>query len=132
MSFRWTIHQAEYATAVMFRRQADLQKLYEPLTRTVIHAVKARDVATFVGKRLRVDSEFDMGNRYDVRIEGTRIRHTMGRPVSIKIYDKFGQVLRIETTINDLRFLPHYREVEQRNGQRILKFTKMKKSIYSI
>ena len=130
MSFRWTIHQAEYATDVMFRRQADLQKLYEPLTRTVIHAVKARDVATFVGKRLCVNGEFDMGNRYDVRIEGTRVRHTMG-PVSIKIYDKFGQVLRIETTINDVRFLPHYREVEQRNGKRILKFTKMKKSIYS-
>ena len=55
----------------MFRRQADLQKLYEPLTRTVIHAVKARDVATFVGKWLRVDSELDMGNRYDVRIEDT-------------------------------------------------------------
>ena len=45
--------------------------------------MKAHDVATFVGKRLRVDSEFDMGNRYDVRIEGTRIRHTMG-PVSIR------------------------------------------------
>jgi hypothetical protein len=52
-------------------------------------------------------------------------------PVSIKIYDKFGQVLRIETTINDVRFLPHYREVEQRNGKRVLKLTKMKKSIYS-
>jgi hypothetical protein len=89
-----------------------------------------RTQSTFLGKRLRADSEFEMGNRYDVRIEGTRIRHRMG-PVSIKIYDKFGQILRIEVTIYDVRFLPHYREVGQRNGKRIMKWTKMKKSIYS-
>jgi hypothetical protein len=62
MSFRWTIHQAEYATDRMFQRQADLQKLYEPLTRTVIHAVKARDIAAFLSKRVCVNGEFDMRN----------------------------------------------------------------------
>jgi hypothetical protein len=33
-------------------------------------------------------------------------------PVSIKLYDKFGVILRIETTVNDLTFFKHYREVE--------------------
>jgi len=29
-----------------------------------------------------------MGNRFNIRIEGTRIKHSMG-PVSIYLYDKF-------------------------------------------
>jgi hypothetical protein len=57
-----------------------------------------------------------MGNRYNVRIEGTRVRHSMGM-ASIKMYDKFGQILRIETTAKDISFFKHYREVEQRNGE---------------
>ena len=37
------------------------------------------------------------------RIEGTRIKHTMW-PVLMKLYDKFGLILRIEITVNDLIF----------------------------
>lgn len=66
-----------------------------------------------------------MGNRFKIRIEGTRIKHTMG-PVSIKLYDKFGLILRIETTGNDLTF-KHYREVEHRDGSRETKWASMQK-----
>jgi hypothetical protein len=45
------------------------------------------------------------------RIEGTRIKHTVG-PVSIKMYDKFRLILRIETTVVNVSFFKHYREVE--------------------
>jgi hypothetical protein len=72
-----------------------------------------------------------MGNRYNVRLEGTRVRHSMGM-VSIKMYDKFGQILRIETTAKDISFFKHYREVEQRNGESVMKFAPMKKTIYSL
>ena len=72
-----------------------------------------------------------MGNRYNVRIEGTRVRHSMGM-ASIKMYDKFGQILRIETTAKDISFFKHYREVEQRNGEAVMKFAPMKKTIYSL
>jgi hypothetical protein len=44
-----------------------------------------------------------MGNRYNVRLEGTRVRHCMGK-TSIKMYDEFGCVLRIETTTLDVTF----------------------------
>ena len=96
-----------------------------------MHAVKARDVATFPGKRLSINSEHEMGSRYEVRIEGTCVRQCMG-PASIKIYDKFGHILGIETTINNIQFFPRYRQVEQRGGRRIAKWAKMKKSIYSL
>jgi hypothetical protein len=73
----------------------------------------------------------EIGNRYNIRIEGTRIKPTMG-PVSIKRYDKFGRILRIETTVNDVSFFKHYREVEHRDGSKELKYADMRRTIYSL
>jgi len=130
-SYRWSVDEAEYAADIVFRRQADLQAIYGNLIRTAIHTVKPDDIATFPGKKLNGNYHDEMGNRYNVRIEGTRVRHSMGM-ASIKMYDKFGQILRIETTAKDISFFKHYREVEQRNGEATMKFTPMKKTIYSL
>ena len=73
----------------------------------------------------------EMGNRFDTRIEGTRIKHTMG-PVSIKMYDKFRLILRIETTVENVSFFKHYREVEHKDGTRSMAWAEMKKTIYSL
>jgi len=107
--YHWSVNQCEYATDIVFRKQADLQPLYEDLSRTAIHTVKPDNIATFLGKKLVPQFEGEMGNRLNTRIEGTRIKHTMG-PVSLKLYDKFGLMLRIETTVNDMTFFKHYRE----------------------
>src|ERR1039457_2405774 len=72
-----------------------------------------------------------MGNRFNTRIEGTRIKHTMG-PVSIKMYDKFRLILRIETTVVNVSFFKHYREVEHKDGTCSMAWAEMKKSIYSL
>jgi len=72
-----------------------------------------------------------MGNNFSTRIEGTRIKHVMG-PVSIKMYDKRGIILRIETTVNDVSFFKHHRKVEQRDGTSVYKLAPLKKSIYSL
>ena len=130
-SYHWSLDQAEYATDIVFRRQADLQAIYGQLIRTAIHTVKPDDIATFLGKKLNGNYQDEMGNRYNVRTEGTRVRHSMGM-ASIKMYDKFGQILRIETTAKDISFFKHYREVEQRNGESVMKFAPMKKTIYSL
>ncbi len=130
-SYHWSIDQSEYATDIVFRRQADLAAIYENLTRTAIHSVKPDNIATFLGKKLNGNYQDEMGNRFNIRIEGTRIKHTMG-PVSIKLYDKFGLLLRIETTVNDLSFFKHYREVEHRDGRQEKKYAAMQKTIYSL
>ena len=83
-----------------------------------------------MGKKLHGNYQDELGNRFDLRIQGTRIKHTMG-PVSLKMYDKFGLILRIETTVNDIGFFPHYREVEQGDGTRVTQWTHMKRSLYS-
>lgn len=72
-----------------------------------------------------------MGNRFSTCIEGTRIKHIMG-PASVKLYDKFGIMLRIETTTCNISFFEHYRKVEHRDGTCETKVAHMKKSIYSL
>ena len=130
-NYHWSVDQCEYSTDIVFRKQSDLQPLYENLSRTAIHTVKPDNIATFLGRKLDPRYEGEMGNRFNIRIEGTRIKHTMG-PVSLKLYDKFGLILRIETTVNDLTFFKHYREVEHRDGTRETKFAPMQKTIYSL
>lgn len=129
--YHWSLMQVEYSTDVVFRRQADLAPIYDVISRTAVHAVKAENVATFLGRKLTGNYRDEMGNNFSTRIEGTRIRHVMG-PTSIKMYDKRGIILRIETTANDVSFFKHHRKVEQKNGETVYKVAPLKKSIYSL
>lgn len=131
LQYHWSIMQIEYATDIIFKRRQDLQQIYDNLTRTAIHCVKADNIATFLGRKLHPNYQDEMGNTFSTRIEGTRIKHTMGK-ASIKMYDKFGFILRIETTANDVSFFKHYRTVEHRDGTTSKKLAQMKKGLYSI
>lgn len=129
--YSWSLMQVEYATDLVFKKQQSLQAFYPHLLETLIQAVKPVDIATFLGRKLHGNYQDEMGNNFQARIEGTRIRHRMG-PVSIKMYDKFGIVLRIETTVSNVSFFQQRRQVHHRDGTTSIKWTKMKKSIYSI
>ena len=129
--YHWSLMQVEYAIDIVFQRQRDLAPVYEAITRTAIQAVKAEQVATFLGRKLTGNYKDELGNDFSTRIEGTRIRHHMG-PASIKMYDKFGIVLPIETTANNVSFFKHHRRVEQRDGTTVYKLAPLKKSIYSL
>jgi len=129
--YHWSLMQVEYATDIVFRRRADLGPLYEVLARTAIHTVKPADVATFLGRKLTPQFQGELGSDFHTRIEGTRIQHQMKR-VSIKLYDKLGIVLRIETTANDVTFFKHHRKVEHRDGTWSRKTAPVKKTLYSL
>jgi hypothetical protein len=131
LQYSWSIMQAEYATDLVFKQQATLQAIYPHLLETLIQAVKPADIATFLGRRLHGNYQGEMGNRFNVRLLGSRIKHQMG-PVSIKMYDKFNIVLRIETTVVDVSFFQQYRKVQHRDGSTTTKWAPMKKSIYSL
>jgi hypothetical protein len=129
--YHWSLMQVEYATDMVFKRQADLKPLYEDLVRTAVHAVKPEQVAMFLGRKLTDGFEDELGNDFHTRIQGTRIKHHMSK-AALKMYDKHGIVLRIETTTNDVSFFKHYRKVVHRDGSETLKFAPFKKSIYSL
>ncbi|MCJ7828695.1 MAG: MarR family transcriptional regulator, partial [Dehalococcoidia bacterium] len=131
LGYHWSIMQAEYATDLVFKSQDTLQAIYPPLLETLTHAVKPADIATFLGRKLNGNYQGEMGNRFNKRWLGTRIKHQMG-PVSIKMYDKFSFILRIETTVNNVSFFKHYRQVQHRDGTATMNWAPMKKTIYSL
>jgi hypothetical protein len=129
--YAWTIMQVEYATDIVFKKQADLNLIYDHIIRTAIHSVKPDNIASFLGKRLTLHYEGEAGNNFNTRILGTRIKHQMG-DVSIKMYDKFGIVLRIESTCNNVSQFRHVRKVQHKDGTVTEEKASMKKSIYSL
>jgi len=131
LQYHWSIMQAEYATDVVFKCQDTLQALYASLLETLIQAVKPADIATFLGRKLHGNYQDEMGNRFTKRWLGTRLKHQMG-PVTIKLYDKFNIILRIETTVNDVTFFRQYRTVQHRDGSTTTQYAPLKKTIYSL
>jgi hypothetical protein len=130
-AYHWSIMQCEYATDIVFKHQRDLQAIYPLLLESLIHSVKPENIASFLGQKLHGNYQGEMGNDFNVRPLGTRIKHRMG-PVTIKMYDKFGIILRIEVTVNNVAFFKHYREVQHRNGEPESKWAPMRKTIYSL
>jgi len=131
LHYHWSLMQAEFATDLVFKSRNTLQAFYPLLLETLTHAVKPADIATFLGRKLNGNYLGEMGNRFNQRWIGTRIKHQMG-PVSIKMYDKFHLILRIETTVNNVSFFKHYRHVQHRNGTTTMRWAPMKKTIHSL
>ncbi len=129
--YHWSNMQTEYAMDIVFKQQKDLKPIYEEIIRTMIHTVKPENIATFLGRKLHGNYQDEMGNDFKTRINGTRILHKMGKSW-IKMYDKFGLILRIEVTSYNISFFKHFRKVEHRDGSSSMKFAPFKKSIYSL
>jgi DNA-binding HxlR family transcriptional regulator len=131
LKYNWTLHQVEYAQDIVFKDEKSLEVLYENIIKTAMHTVTPEDIANFLGKRFSVLFEGEAGSRYNKRILGTRIKHQMGE-VSVKVYDKFGKVLRIEITANNVGAFKAMREVYKRDGSVERKVAPLPKSIYSL
>jgi hypothetical protein len=130
-SYHWSLMQVEYATDLAFRSTATLGPLYQQLVRESVLSMKAEQIATFLGRQITPQLAQEIGSQFSTRIEGTCIKHRFGKS-SIKMYDKAGIVLRIETTTNDVSFFKHHRKVEHRNGPATRDLAPVKKSIYSL
>jgi hypothetical protein len=104
--YYWSIQESEWATEVMFRQASDLAALYPQLIRHATVHLGSKDVLRFLGRRLpatgRIPPQFvgEVVSDLRQRPEGLRIRHRVNAN-SIKMYDKQGSVLRIETTLNN-------------------------------
>jgi hypothetical protein len=130
-SYHWSLMQVEYATDLAFRSAITLGPLYQQLIRETVLSVKAEQVATFLGRPITPQLAQEIGSQFSTRIEGTCVKHRFGKS-AIKMYDKAGIVLRIETTANDVSFFKHHRKVEHRQGPPTRALAPVKKSIYSL
>jgi hypothetical protein len=130
-TYHWSLMQAEYSTDLVFRSSALMRPLYEQLARQSVLSVKAEQIATFLGRKITPQLAQEIGSQFVTRIEGTCIKHRFGKS-SVKMYDKFGVVLRLETTTNDVSFFKHHRKVEHRQGPATRELAPLRKSIYSL
>jgi hypothetical protein len=125
-TYHWSIMQAEYSTDLVFKSDQILRPLYEQLAGEAVLSVKAEQVATFLGK-VTPQLAAEIGSRLSTRI----IKHRFDA-CSLKLYDKFSRILRIETTTNDVSFFKHHRKVEHRSGRPTREVAPLKKSVYSL
>jgi hypothetical protein len=126
--YYWVIDQAEYSTDLLFHNRHALADLYPRLLDHACLHFSAQDILTFLGRRLhpRFDGEVLTDCKKD-RWPGARVKHRV-KNNWLKMYDKFGQVLRIETVINNPREFKVRRRV-QRHGRSQMDWCPMNKGV---
>ena len=131
LSYYWVVDQAEYATDLIFTSREALAGLYPRLLDHAAVNFSAKDILSFLGRRLhpRFDGEVLTHCRKG-RWPGARIKHRM-KNNWLKMYDKFGWVLRIETVINNPREF-RVRRMRTRQGRREMGWCPMNKGVINL
>jgi hypothetical protein len=127
-SYYWTIQQAEYATDAIFASRSKLAGLYQRLLDYAAVNFGAQDILTFLGRKLHGNFQGEvLTDCKKDRAPGARIKHRM-KDNWLKMYDKFGQVLRVETVINNPREF-RVRRRRERNGTAQMVWCPMNKGV---
>jgi hypothetical protein len=129
--YQWTLSEVEYSYDIVFKNAEVLKPIYDNIITTAMHTITPENIANYLGKRFSLQFGGEAGSRYNKRILGTRIKHQLG-DTSVKIYDKFGSVLRIEVTSRNVSEMRVFRDVQKRDGTTEAKMAPVKKSIYSL
>jgi hypothetical protein len=100
MKYWWVAYQTEWATDLLFRDATSLAALYPALVRHAVDHFKSPDVLRFLGRVERQAWKTEALSSFRERREGVRVKHWLNGN-SVKMYDKAGRILRIETTIGN-------------------------------
>ncbi len=128
--YYWSIRQGEYSTDVLFQDSESLAAVYPRLVHHAIEQFNTQDVLRFLGRRTNTRFNGEVQSSLQRRIEGIRVKHWIEEN-SIKMYDKQGSVLRIETTINNPRRFKVRRRTT-RHGQRVMGWLPLRKGVVDI
>jgi hypothetical protein len=131
LSYYWVVDQAGFSTDLIFTGRESLAGLYPRLLDHAVVNFSAKDILTFLGRRFhpRFDGEV-LTHCQKGRWPGARIKHRM-KNNWLKMYDKFGLVLRIETVINDPREF-RVRRSRVRAGRREMVWCPMNKGVINL
>jgi hypothetical protein len=107
--YYWSADETEWATDLMFRSPAALDAIYPSLLHHALRVSDSPSVNRWFG-RGHISQSGQIKGRAPQEVmtecrkfyEGFRVKHWMNRN-SIKVYNKSGSLLRIETTINHTR-----------------------------
>ncbi len=128
--YYWVTHQSELATDIMFRDRAALRCLYPRLLRHAALTFSAEDVMVFLGRKLHGNFQGEVLNDAKKRDPGARVKHRM-KGNWIKMYDKQGLVLRIETVINNPNEF-RVRKRVRRQGEWVTQWCEMRKGVANL
>jgi hypothetical protein len=128
----WVVDQAEYATDLLFKSREALAVLYRALLDYAVRTFTPKDILGFLGRKWdrRFDGEVHT-HFEDKRWFGTRIKHRM-KTNWLKMYDKFGLILRVETVINSPKEFWVYRTQYHRDGTSSRGYYPMTKGVASL
>jgi hypothetical protein len=113
--YYWVMDQAEYATDVMFKEASGLEGLYRRMVEHARACLSAEDVLRFLGRKPNPCFKGEIQTHVTRRVEGVRVVHRMTAN-KLKMYDKGGIVLRVETTINRPREFRIWRKTADGKG----------------
>lgn len=129
---RWVVDQAEFATDLRFTSRQALAGLYRPLVDYAVVTFTPKDILGFLGRKWDRRFDGEVHTHYeDERWFGTRVKHRMRRNW-LKMYDKFGLLLRVETVINAPQEFYVYRTRHHRDGTTSAGYFPMTKSVQSL
>jgi hypothetical protein len=132
LRYYWSADETEWATDLMFRSRAELDELVPQLLRYGVITAQSPAVMRFLGRAGTGARVAGAGPRQVVtslrqRYEGACLKHAVNRN-SVKLYNKAGSVLRLETTINNTRDFKVFRRPED-DPRRPRSWQKMRKGV---
>lgn len=102
--YYWVTTQSEYSTDILFKNRQALVEVYPQLISHSMQCFGAQEVMNFLGRKLNGNFQgeiiSDLSSFVCRRMGGSRIKHRV-KQNWIKMYDKSGLVLRVETVINN-------------------------------
>jgi len=126
--YYWSADETEWATDIMFKSTEALDSLYPSLLHHAMRISDSPSVMRYLGRRnLGGVSPDEVMSDYRRRYEGIRVKHCVNRN-SVKMYNKSGSILRVETTINNTRDFKVYRHPDD-DTNRPASWQKMRKGV---
>ncbi len=115
----------------MFKQRAALKELYPRLISHCIQCFVAKEVMGFLGRKFHGQFQgqliTDLLDLWHKRIPGVRIKHRV-KENWIKMYDKAGRIIRIETVINNPNCF-RVRKSVHRRGESTTEWVPMRKGV---
>ena len=132
--YYWSADETEWATDIMFKSTPLLDSIYPSLLHHAMCVSDSPSVMRYFGRGHislsgRIKGRAPREVMTDCRrfYEGLRVKHWLNRN-SIKVYNKSGSILRIETTINHTRDFKVFRHPDD-NLNRPASWQKMRKGV---
>lgn len=129
LSHYWVIDQAEYATDVCFASKHALAGLFARLLSFAVLTFSPKKIFRYLGRKWHERLDGEVQTHYkSVRDPGACIKHFMKRNW-LKMYDKLGLLVRVETVINQPGEFKVFRERKHRDGTTSLGWFAMCKGV---